>query len=85
MGVLVGKNSVLRHGLFFKRSNYKVAVIMSMVEYERAFADKVRDEETAVLLENSFGMWSNREIDDEWWKDGRSVYAPEKSRNTTHC
>jgi len=58
--------------IIVQRGKKPVAVIMSMAEYERFFSTILTNEEGATLIQNSFGMWGNREIDDEWLKDGRS-------------
>ncbi|KAA3665220.1 MAG: type II toxin-antitoxin system Phd/YefM family antitoxin [Chloroflexi bacterium] len=59
--------------IIVQRGNKSVAVIMSMAEYERFFSKLLtNNEEAETLIQNSFGMWGNREIDDEWLKDGRS-------------
>ena len=58
--------------IIVQRGNKPVAVIMSMAEYERVFADELQESEPDALVQKSFGMWANREIDEDWLADGRS-------------
>ncbi len=55
-----------------------VAVILTIDEYNRAFALKPLSSAEAQAVQSSFGMWANRpELDDAWLADGRSRWQSE--------
>ena len=59
--------------IIVERDGKPVAVILSMGEYQRLQPQAVPDDKQRDLLEQTFGLWSQRsEIDDEWLADGRS-------------
>lgn len=59
--------------IIVERDGKPVAVILSMSEYQRMQPQAAPDDKQRELLEEVFGLWSQRtEIDEEWLADGRS-------------